>query len=267
MEFTKKESEALNKPADKLLYDDHAVLLSALEKLVQTGDKNNISACAIRVAMSLDRSRIPHHEKAYHWGVAATKAKEAGSPCSNLYEVAGGLLGRDMDHYNSAKLYELAADEAIVEGLSTDNVKKLFQLCRRQYELAGDSEKASDTFIKENNYKLQSSVGITKGFLYLYRALSSYGESPLRVLFFALLVICSCAVVYFATGIYSSLEAKVIHSISTSLYFSVVTFTTLGYGDYSPANSVARLVASVQAVSGMLLTSLFLVTVVRKYSR
>ncbi len=39
------------------------------------------------------------------------------------------------------------------------------------------------------------------------------------------------------------------HSFLTALYFSVVTFTTLGYGDFHPASSL-RLMASMQALMG-----------------
>lgn len=39
---------------------------------------------------------------------------------------------------------------------------------------------------------------------------------------------------------------------ASSLYYSLVTMTTLGYGDIAPANEVARMFASMQAVIGQL---------------
>jgi voltage-gated potassium channel Kch len=45
---------------------------------------------------------------------------------------------------------------------------------------------------------------------------------------------------------------------SLRLYFSYVTLTTLGYGDYSPANTVGHLLAIVEALVGQL----YLVTIV-----
>jgi hypothetical protein len=39
---------------------------------------------------------------------------------------------------------------------------------------------------------------------------------------------------------------------ASSLYYSLVTMTTLGYGDIAPANEVARMFASTQAVIGQL---------------
>ena len=43
-----------------------------------------------------------------------------------------------------------------------------------------------------------------------------------------------------------------------SLYFSVVTITTLGYGDISPTEGVGKLLTGLEAVSGILILGLFL---------
>jgi len=42
----------------------------------------------------------------------------------------------------------------------------------------------------------------------------------------------------------------------TSLYFSIVTWTTLGYGDYSPIEEL-RLIASIEALMGYVYMALF----------
>lgn len=44
-------------------------------------------------------------------------------------------------------------------------------------------------------------------------------------------------------------DNKVMHSFSSSLYFSIVTWTTLGYGDFQPTESV-RLWAAAEAMFG-----------------
>ncbi|PCJ29209.1 MAG: hypothetical protein COA99_19640 [Moraxellaceae bacterium] len=43
-----------------------------------------------------------------------------------------------------------------------------------------------------------------------------------------------------------------------SIYFSVITITTLGYGDISPVTETARLISAVEALSGIVLIGLFL---------
>ncbi|PSQ20149.1 potassium transporter Kef, partial [Halobacteriales archaeon QS_8_65_32] len=52
-----------------------------------------------------------------------------------------------------------------------------------------------------------------------------------------------------------------------SLYFSVVTFTTLGYGDSSPTGGLARLLASAEAVSDAFFAALFVFTLGRRVTR
>lgn len=51
------------------------------------------------------------------------------------------------------------------------------------------------------------------------------------------------------------------------LYFSVITFTSLGYADLVPAHGAGRILVSVEAATGFVLMSLLLVTIARKFSR
>ena len=46
--------------------------------------------------------------------------------------------------------------------------------------------------------------------------------------------------------------------LARSLYFSIVTFVTLGYGDISQTSPPLQLMSAVEAFSGMFLTGLFL---------
>jgi hypothetical protein len=48
------------------------------------------------------------------------------------------------------------------------------------------------------------------------------------------------------------------------LYFSVVTFTTLGYGDFQPAVGLSRFFASLEAIIGAFTMALFAYTLARK---
>lgn len=267
MELSVTEVAVVNKALEAINFGDHTTLVLARDKLLKSDNKKLLAACCERLAISMDRSRVPHNEKARHWEVAAIKAKEANIPCSQLNEVAADYFGRDLSHKKSAELFEVAAKQAIIEKLDKENIRRLFQGCRRQFELTGDTTSAGEIFILENDYRLGEAKGFEKSFLFLFKILSSYGESPTRVAVSAGIVIISCAVLYYFGGIYSSKSGTVVYSLTTSAYFSVVTFTTLGYGDYSPAIIFTRIVASFQAISGLLLTSLFLVTIVRKYSR
>lgn len=47
-------------------------------------------------------------------------------------------------------------------------------------------------------------------------------------------------------------------SMSTFMYFSVVTFTTTGYGEITPASPAARLLYSMEAIMGLVINVLFI---------
>ncbi len=104
-----------------------------------------------------------------------------------------------------------------------------------------------------------------------------YGESPGNVVLFSLALIFVCACLYFLLGL--SFEDEIIildvsnqtllenaRNFLMSLYFSIVTFTTLGYGDVTPVGG-ARAVAALEAFAGGFTLALFVVVFVKKMTR
>ena len=53
-----------------------------------------------------------------------------------------------------------------------------------------------------------------------------------------------------------------LQGVSTMLYFSFTTLTTLGYGDITPETGVARLLTSAEAVTGQLYVAIFIARLV-----
>ncbi len=53
------------------------------------------------------------------------------------------------------------------------------------------------------------------------------------------------------------------------LYFSIITFTTLGFGDMypGPEHLLTRCVAMIEALAGVCLMALFVVSLSKRYSR
>ena len=51
-----------------------------------------------------------------------------------------------------------------------------------------------------------------------------------------------------------------------SLYFSFATLCTVGYGDIVPVSSIARMVAVMEAIVGMLYTTMLIARLVALYS-
>ena len=103
-----------------------------------------------------------------------------------------------------------------------------------------------------------------------------YGERPLNVVLFSFLLIGLSTFVYFFLGLSANgqlLQINLSDSLYSNfitflecLYFSVVTFTTLGYGDIVPIGS-ARPFAAFEAFTGNFTIALFVVVFVKKMTR
>jgi len=112
-----------------------------------------------------------------------------------------------------------------------------------------------------------------------------YGESPRRVIRFALIIIFLFALILNLSGIVNSDRTNVIiefikksqgdeytlrylgpilGNFLDCLYFSVVTFTTLGYGDFQPAVGVSRFFVSLESIIGAFTMALFVYTFARR---
>lgn len=103
-----------------------------------------------------------------------------------------------------------------------------------------------------------------------------YGERPTRIISISIFSIFLFACIFFMTGLQG---ANNILFFSTSnnlneninifldcLYFSVVTFTTLGYGDILPLG-ISKLFAGLEALLGGFVLAIFVVVFVKKMTR
>lgn len=147
---------------------------------------------------------------------------------------------------------------------------------RKQCEKQGLFEMAGTFFKKEMRFRRYQMPKFS-----LQRMLSKtvdlfcgYGEEPLRVVLFSLFVILASATAYFFLGttsanpIYDDVTGWTFYLLEffNAIYFSVVTFTTLGYGDISPVG-VARFIAALEAFLGSFTMALFVVVFVKKMTR
>ncbi len=104
--------------------------------------------------------------------------------------------------------------------------------------------------------------------LFLGRLLFGYGERPVRVLVASAMVILLCAFYYAQPDVLAHRFGTGEGSFFEGFYFSMITFTTLGYGDlYPAAQHSCRTVAMLEAVSGACLMALFVVCLAKRYSR
>ncbi|ARN57001.1 Ion channel [Sedimentisphaera salicampi] len=121
---------------------------------------------------------------------------------------------------------------------------------------------------KQKIAKLAKGIKLLPEFL-LGDLLFGYGEKPVRVIYAALTVIITCGLLYFSVGDLECPHSPNGSTFFESMYFSVITFTTLGFGDVYPnaTHTFTRAVAMFEAISGTFLISLFVVCLAKRFSR
>ncbi|NKC17649.1 hypothetical protein CWC29_002115 [Pseudoalteromonas sp. S4498] len=85
-----------------------------------------------------------------------------------------------------------------------------------------------------------------------------YGERPLRIMLFAVFVISLYAGVYNSVDWVDKDGNSYDLSLFDSFYYSVVTFSTLGYGDITPNTEVLKVLAGSEALIGALTIGLLI---------
>ena len=97
--------------------------------------------------------------------------------------------------------------------------------------------------------------------------LCGYGEKPMQIIFSSFFIIFLYAALFFFLKMAKAVAGSFSLNFGDYLYYSVVTFTTLGYGDIVPKLSTGfRLLAASEAFLGVFLMGLFIFTLARKYS-
>ena len=156
--------------------------------------------------------------------------------------------------------------------------EEVYRNLRKVAEYRGLFEQAGTFFHHEMTMRRfrMPALSINRLISKLVDIFCGYGEKPINVILFSLLLIFVCAMIYFFMGIMGS-NGEIIfqstHSWMSNLtsflyciYFSVVTFTTLGYGDISPIGWT-RMTASTEAFMGSFILALFVVVFVKKMTR
>lgn len=215
--------------------------------------------------------------------------REASLNCANLENT--NLLGvkwagSKFENVNIGKKLkqELEAKQAIRKGQSDESLdylqqaEEIYRDLRIHAEQEGIFTKSGFFIHKELTMRrLQLPRYSAKRFVSkLIDIFCGYGEAPLRIVGLSIIIILICALLYSFTGLnyqgslyqISSTQSlgENISLLISSLYFSVVTFTTLGYGDFNPVG-ISRAIAAIEAFTGSFTIALFVVVFVKKMTR
>lgn len=206
--------------------------------------------------------------------------------CANLQDC--NLLGTRFNHaklehvnWGDKVLQERQAEAAQSPEERLDyyqQAEEIYRHLRKVFENEGLFEKAGYFFEREMvvRRKQMPKWSMPRFFSKLVDLFCGYGEQPMRVIIFSNIIILMFAVLYFFSGVSFSGEqlsfqlsndfASNGKAFLDSLYFSVVTFTTLGYGDITPLG-ISRLFAACEALIGSFTLALFVVVFVKKMTR
>ncbi|MFL0805147.1 MAG: pentapeptide repeat-containing protein [Agarilytica sp.] len=207
--------------------------------------------------------------------------------CANLEDT--DLLGVNLEYskLDNIKWSKCVLQEKLANRVKNDakqradyyeQAEEVYRNLRRTTERQGLFEKAGHFFKREmvmRRYQLPK-LSVDRGLSKLVDLFCGYGEEPARVVLFSFAIIVAFAVVYSMLGItdgntlyVASMDSsfrEVYENFSQSLYFSIVTFTTVGYGDLTPVG-ITRLFAAIEAFVGSFTLALFVVVFVKKMTR
>ena len=107
--------------------------------------------------------------------------------------------------------------------------------------------------------------------LAIHELLFGYGERPIRIVFTAAFIVLGFALVFFLyplSELFTASGSEFLSRLWYSFYFSLASFTTLGYGDWikHPGNWL-RYLGAVESFIGLFITAMFLVTFTRKWTK
>lgn len=206
--------------------------------------------------------------------------------CANLKNA--NLLGTRLEdarldhvHWGHYVIQEQLARKSNDRAVQLDyfeQAEEVYRNLRRVLETEGLFEQAGYFFRREmvmRRYQmpLWSTSRLVSRVVDLF---CGYGERPLRVMLFSVVLILGFAVIFFSNGVVDGdqlLQFNPDNSFGDNLsdflnvlYFSIVTFTTLGYGDITPVGW-NRFFTAAEAFSGSFTLALFVVVFVKKMTR
>jgi hypothetical protein len=207
------------------------------------------------------------------------------------------LLGAGYFFENAAKAYLVRGDKYKAETHMDmarhdySNASASFRNAKEHYEKDGKHAESIQMYIAEReamrrHLRTQKGNGIKLFGFWIWKYTCNYGESPWYFIGWLVAIILVFAIIYmpiipnwfswwpsiafrdypfheWSDGIIDG----VIHNIVAAIYFSAVTFATLGFGDIAPTNTVGRLCAIAEVLSGYLMFGVLITLVSRKMTR
>lgn len=168
-----------------------------------------------------------------------------------------------------------------------ENAKINYRIAKNQCSVTGDYEKLGHYYymeryyggrcIKRSTFRSNMQYINAKFMDFLSRIIIGYGEKPLNIFIISFFIISLFAILYMITGVkYNDEiikigEVKNIYELIKNYidlwYFSMVTFSTVGYGDIIVINIAGKALVSIEVFLGVTMGASWASVIFRKMSR
>ncbi len=194
----------------------------------------------------------------------------------NLERVKWGP-GNKVSNHQEADLLATQGEEQKAQAKYLE-AEEVYRNIRKCYEAAGTSDVAGYFFYNEMVVKRKQmpKMSFRRAWSKLIDVLCGYGEIPYRIIGSSIAYILFNALLFDFLGLYHNNDILTfdqtlgitdnLRYFGYAIYFSIVTFTTLGYGDFAPAGW-ARPFAAIEGFVGAFMIALFILSFVKKMTR
>lgn len=168
-----------------------------------------------------------------------------------------------------------------------ENAKINYRIAKNQCSATGDYEKLGHYYymeryyggkcIKRSGFRCNIQYINAKFIDFLSRIIIGYGEKPLNIFIISFFIISFFAILYMITGvqyndkIINIYEVENIYELIKNYidlwYFSMITFSTVGYGDMIVINIAGKVLVSIEVFLGVTMGASWASVIFRKMSR
>src|SRR5665648_726541 len=148
--------------------------------------------------------------------------------------------------------------------------KEIYLLLKNNFHSIGQYEDESWAYKKEKDMERKSNCHFNTLHKWLWscflNGIFGYGIQSSKVIMSAILIITLFSFIFMNPGISNivGIEEITSNNFFDCLYFSTITFTTLGYGDFRPLEGLGRFLAGSEAFIGAFMMALFVYTFARR---
>ncbi len=155
----------------------------------------------------------------------------------------------------------------------SDSNEGALYLLSESYVTAKHWEKFAEiSYQRKKNQTQNTSSKFEKFFLLLLDKSSGFGFKPQKTILFAFCVIFGFGVVYTLLSFFKGFGLQTNNQgitgweiIPNSFYFSIITFTTTGYGDLTPIDCLTKFLSGIESLLGIFTMAVIIYSLTKRY--